>query len=241
MPFETPTAAPAPPTSPAPRAVGAAVRVEGRPGGRSELDKPLKLPASPDFYLIHHPNGWALEKSDDGYELLPTLKEMVLLGGINRVMLTPNGPDSGLARTKLRDSGWTVLEDQDEYRVLVDVKDGVAHRLRWDVIHRYPDGSSDVQFDRAGWLAWRRSLVERGVVAPPRPAVVRQLRARLERRIGRRGANLHIPAVQVAQERDEAALAGLDSATGGGDAPVAPAKPSHAETAAAKSQGAKKA
>jgi hypothetical protein len=195
---------------PAPRAPEGATEVQGRPGGRTELDKKLKLPTNHDFYLMHHPNGWRLEKTSRGWEVLPVLKDLVLAGGINTVELTEKGPDSGAARTKLRDRGWTMLEDQDEYRVVVDVAGGRAHRLIWDRIFRFPDGDFEVQFDHEGYADWRRSLVEEGRIDPPRPKVLATLRARLERRLGRRSQQLHIPTRAAAQEADQERLEALE-------------------------------
>jgi hypothetical protein len=166
----------------------------------------------------------------------------VLAGGINRVEITEKGPDSSHARTKLRDSGWVVLEDQDEYRVLIDVEGGTAHRLRWDIVHRYPDGSYDLTFDREGWIAWRRELVADGRLPPPRPSVIQQLTRRLERRLGRREAKLDIPRVRRMQDYDEAALAVLtgeapEGASGSPSTPTPPPTPEKPTGKASKREG----
>lgn len=201
MPMEIPTAPPP-----------GAKRVEGRSGGSPEVEKPLRLRPNHDFYLMHHPSGFRLERTDRGWEVLPVLKDLVKVGGINAVVLTEAGPNTSAARARLRDNGWTVLENQDDYRVLYDVAGGIAHRLRWEAVDRFPDGEVEVTLDEKGWADYRRSLVERKIIPPPRPKVLAQLRRRLERRIGRRGAKLSIPAFREAQERDEDRLEGLADA-----------------------------
>ena len=201
MPFETPEAPPG------------AVRVQGEKPGRSEIDKPLRLETNPDFYLMHHPNGWRAEETENGWELLPVLKDLVIAAGHNGVELTQGDqPDSSAARTRMKDRGWVILENQDDYRVAIKVAGGWAYRLLWDVIHRYPDGTFDLQFDHKGYQDFRRKLAEDGIVQPPRPSVVAQLERRYDKRLNRRGSRLHIPGAQAAQARDEAELEGLRQA-----------------------------
>lgn len=205
MPFEMPDA---PPSSPPP----GATRVEGRAAGRTEAEKKLKLPANPDFYLMHHSGGgFRLEQTERGWEVLPVLKDLVLIGGTNGVELTEAGPNSQLARAKLRDRGWTILENQEAYRLVYDVAGGVAHRLRWDVIDRYSDGTANITFDHKGFADFRRSLIEDGTIDQPRPAIIAQLRRQLERRMGRRETKLEVPSVKRAQKRDAEKLKALDS------------------------------
>ena len=193
---------------------------------------------------MHHPNGWRLEQTDRGFELLPVLKDLTLVPGINRVELSKAGPRSENARTRLRDQGWVVLDrHQEEYRVIVDVQGGLAHRLRWDIVDRYPDGTYDLAFDHAGYAEYRRSLVERGLIPPPRPRVVQKLRGRLERRLGRRMQHLHIPGVAVQQEQDQAELDAIEGAAaavhraaqGAGPASAGPTAPPAADPAEGKS------
>lgn len=209
MPFEPPQSPP--PAAPAPSAAGGTV-VEGRRGVTSEAKRALKLPTNPDFYLMHHPNGWRLEKTERGWEVLPVLKDLVCIGGTNGVEITEAGPNTANARAKLQDAGWTILMNQDDYRRIYDVAGGVAHRLLWDRITAYSDGDFDLAFDEAGYQDFRRALVTGGVLKAPRPRVVEALRNRLERRIGRRAGSLHIPARAAAQERDEDRLDGLAEA-----------------------------
>src|SRR5690606_5662999 len=95
-----------------------ATLVEGMEVGRTEGPTKLKLPKSPDFYLVHH-GGYHLHKVKDGYELLPTLKPLFIQAGVNGVAYNERDgrPNSSHARTLLADAGRTVLGDQSSYRI----------------------------------------------------------------------------------------------------------------------------
>jgi hypothetical protein len=169
------------------------------------------------FLLGHSPKSWELVEMEAGkWELLPVLKPLFLVPGTQLVEAakSPGSPiDSTRARARWEDMGFTVLKDSTEYRTTVPSATGPAYFLRWERIKPYPDGDWEMHLDQQGWNEWRRSLVADGRLAPPRGAVVSQLRQRLQRQITRAEPHAHLPKAVRAQEQARAMLAGLDAAT----------------------------
>ncbi len=181
-----------------PRSIDAAIS-EGTPTGdggqllpgqlatsRQSVDTSLPaLPTAPPFLLTHHPNDFELATLDGRDVLIPGIRKQPLVGGIQGIRQTKKGLDDTIMRAKLEKEGWIFLPEDPPYRQVLQVQGGDLHLSIWENLVVYPGGAADIVFDRAGETRWRLSLVERGIVAPPREGVIAKLIKRYGRRVER--------------------------------------------------------
>lgn len=146
-------------TTAAPAKAGAATG--SAPRRRRAANKVVNLPPSPDFRLKFHPARWEFT---DG-QWLPQLGKLKLepgIGGIDGRM------NEGTARENARQIGWQII-DQDaigeEYVVRYEVRGGFAHIAKWCTVKHMPGNMpASVKPDTAAFNAWRRSLIDRGII-----------------------------------------------------------------------------
>lgn len=194
----------------------------------------------PPFYLAHHPKGWEVV----GGRWLPRIKRIDLLPGVNggkTVMgrrhgkLVPVGVDGTLVKASLERQGWqfldediTVLVHDDDgelveeagYLEQFDGARGTFHCMPWDnprIIGWGSEARADRgDFDSAAFDAWRRWLVDEGIVQPPHEVV---LRAEVERQRARTNRSASIahdgsaPALKERAETEKARLEETEKAT----------------------------
>ena len=176
--------------------------------------KGQRLPQMPNnmFQLIawHSPTDWELV----GDELLPVIKFQPLAPGTNgvRARKEPDPPDPALLISALQRDGNVVFTDLSTYNVEYDAAHGVAYFLRWDRVKIYDDGEWEVHHDAEGFDAWRRSLVDDGVIPQPRARAVETLRRQGRRRREQAERHHHLPAAQRAAADAEDWLGGLEAA-----------------------------
>lgn len=169
------------------------------------------------FMLAAHPSSWDLVSTSEGWRLVPTLKRLILQAGVNFTKATEKegeALDSSDIEIKFKNRFKSeVLLDVDEYLYVADgAKGSKGHFLLWENVKTYPDGEYEITFDADGYDLWRYSLVTRGIVAPPRDAILSQLRTRLTRTKGRATRTPHLAQAQAALAEAERRLAGLDEA-----------------------------
>lgn len=170
-----------------------------------------------NFYLAAHPSSWDLVQTSEGWKLVPTLKRLILQAGVNFTKPAERDGeplDASDIEVKFRSRfKATVLHDVDEYLYVADGAKGTkGHFLLWENVRTYPDGEYEITFDADGYDLWRYSLVTRGIVPPPRDAVISQLRTRLNRQKGRATRTPHLAQAQEAKAEAERRLAGLEEA-----------------------------
>ncbi len=170
------------------------------------------------FRLSAHPTSWELVKTSKGWRLVPTLKRLALMPGVNwtKPARKGEGLDASDVEAKARNTfGQIVLTDIDEYMVEYDGANGTrGYFLTWDRLRTYSDGHWEVSFDQDGYDLWRWSLVTSKRMDGPRESVVSQIRTRLRRAKERAMRTPHLAAAQQARDDAEARLQGLDEALG---------------------------
>lgn len=128
----------------------------------------------------HHRSRWVVL---DGM-LVPDLMQIPLAGGIGGVASSATRDQAGNIRTVY---DLTMLRANREVRGHVVIERGGpageyirGHQVRGGYVyldqHATPiPGLPQLRWDRAGYAKWARSLVDRGVVAPPDPVVLDSL------------------------------------------------------------------
>ena len=132
---------------------------------------------------------------------LPVLRTFKMKPGLNGVRMGRNGPDISIAKARFEGDGWKILEYDAHEGGYLQKFDGINGPIFADVwtsprtlgigVH----SSVLWEKDRDGFNDFRRSLVEKGIISPPDPAVI-GAKARLQsKRAGRRINEAHIPHV----------------------------------------------
>jgi hypothetical protein len=133
--------------------------------------RPPNLGFTPPAFLKVHPDAWTVA----GGRLLPSVRKMPLVPGVNNVRFAADGVyDVRQAKYDAADRGWTVLPldlDGPGTSYMVEPWPGVW-LTRWETAH---PGATETVTDQTAYLDWCQSLVDRGIVDPPQPHVVRKL------------------------------------------------------------------
>tara|TARA_R100000664_G_C2739013_1_gene127839 strand:- start:492 stop:1046 length:555 start_codon:yes stop_codon:yes gene_type:complete len=164
--------------------------------------------AEPDFTLGHYPTEWEMVETENGLEWLPRLKKLALVPGVNGVRQTRNGVDDRIARTTYTDQGWTLIPRDLGYVTAYPTTSGTTYLLTWDRPKRLGNRCI-VKHDDAGFNAFRRSLIEDGVIERPDPDALEAIAERLRRTIARNEKNAHIAGVAEKIEADRELLAAM--------------------------------
>lgn len=143
-------------------------------------EEPVDLPPNHRFLMMVHPRHWTII---DG-QIVPYVKHFSLEPGVRGV--EPNGQATeALARQTAK--GWIPIPEnardpddpEETYLTVYDGKYGPVWCTEWQIL--YP-GSSTVDCDEAGYTAFLRDLMARGVLPSPAPHILREWRARLQKR-----------------------------------------------------------
>ena len=195
---------------------------EGRPvtlGGGGRNGDLLPVEPNAPWVLTHTELGWSPAMVDGKAWWIPTLKPMVIAGGLfgTKPGVEPDDPPQHrFAVNKMRDRkiARVVLESQvGEYLLQVECKGprsgrkGLFFYDRWEK-PAVVGGEYDPTYDTAGYHAWCLSLVHRGIIDPPNPRVLERIRDRLRGHLNRIGSLASTPSV-LAKHDAEKGLVGL--------------------------------
>jgi len=192
---------------------------EAKTVGKIETEK-LFSPNRPKFIFMHHGDQWDLIETSQGWELLPMLTQFQLMPGLNGVRHSPGGGiDSGAARASFMDQGWTFLANDtagpDGYLREYAGASGSIFVDKWCSPRKLGNGKRAKviwESDLDGYNDYRRSLLESGRIAQPDPNALDFKIALLEKRIGRKIKNAHIPAIAKEIEKAVAKKEAIETA-----------------------------
>lgn len=133
-----------------------------------------RLPATPPKLLLYHPERFTVM----GGQVIPLFGTMKLQAGIQRMKQGADGRfQKNEAEGSFAEQGWTVIPadvDGPGTSYIRQVAPAVF-LSRWE--KAYP-GSSHVDTDEAAYVAWCRTLLDRGVIPRPAPYVLELLQAK---------------------------------------------------------------
>tara|TARA_R100000655_G_scaffold19541_4_gene40743 strand:+ start:1211 stop:1885 length:675 start_codon:yes stop_codon:yes gene_type:complete len=167
----------------------------------------------PDFYLMHHPDGWEpVEVSPDEWEWLPKLKRFLLVPGVNGVRSVRGGVDDGPARINFERQGFKILPRDLGYVTKYTARNGrPTFYASWEIPVALGNRVA-VRMDDEHYIEFRRGLVQSGVVAPPEPEALDIVLEDLKHRINRNGTQIHIPGAKAVVDKATAKKAGATKA-----------------------------
>jgi hypothetical protein len=135
-----------------------------------------KLPASPPFVLLAHPQRWTVMAG----KVIPLMGRTVLQPGVNNVTAIERAGVPPIVQWKQavasrEERGWIAISwdvDGPGTSYLIEVAPGVVVE-KWT--RTYP-GSDRVDCDEAAYADWCRSLIARGYIAPPAVHILESMR-----------------------------------------------------------------
>jgi len=160
------------------------------------------------FYLMHNPEGWEpVKREDGGWEWLPILKRLICKPGVNGVRGGRGGIDDSQARVGFQDRGWTIIDRSLGYITRYPCRKGYTYYLTWDKPVK-AGRRVIVRHDAEGYNAFRRQLVEDGIVKAPVPEVLYGILNQYEKKIERNAKDIHIPAIKAKIDEAQEVLDG---------------------------------
>ena len=169
----------------------------------------VKLPAKANnrFFYKHHPKNWELyyfnteEKTGKKTETvkkpvwLPALHVHHETPGVNGTRGYSENPDSGLARTRLADKGWTIINpNQHDYLRKFPARKGSYWADKFTRLENI-GGELVKTYEHDNFALWRLELMKEGVIQIPHKTFIQRQMLDTQRRIERHTRNQHIPEV----------------------------------------------
>jgi len=146
----------------------------------------LPIPANQPFWLMHHPNTcWEFIHLQDRWMFIPDFRRLFEIAGCNGVRMIPRGgTDSQMARVKMMDDGFEVLDLELGYQTrhrctngwyyanVFDTPKILGNRVIW-------------KRDEQGWAEWRLQLLKDSVLQQPDPDILELFLEKQEKRVNR--------------------------------------------------------
>ena len=170
--------------------------------------RPPNLEPSPPFLLKFHPDRWVISKGS----ILPCFGKLKLQRGINRVDYRGGRFIVGEAKADAVRRGWTVIpiDIQGPGTSYLRCPEGTnAHILQW--VKTYP-GSSRMDRDDAGYIAFCEGLINDGHIEPPPLHILERMRSVWsDRHITAADRAVVVPSARVEANAAEATVKLLDA------------------------------
>ena len=169
----------------------------------------LPINSNSRYFFAHNPENWELKlfekttteetkrKKQTVPVLLPVLSSIPEEPGVNGTKSVGRHVDSGVMRTHLMDSGWTILDTgKHDYMRIYPAHKGNYHTSRWISFEKV--GKRIIQkFDADSFDEWRLQLMKKGVIAVPHPQIAALKLIQMDRAISRLEREQHIPEVNA--------------------------------------------
>ena len=142
-----------------------------QPWTGADVTRNNALPIKPNqpFWYMHHPNTcWEFVQHNEKWLFLPSFRRLFELAGVNGVRMIPRGgTDSQMARVRMMDDGFEVLEWDLGYQTRHQTRNGgwyyssiwevpkvIANRVVW-------------KHNIESFYDWKQSLLEESVIEAP--------------------------------------------------------------------------
>ena len=167
----------------------------------------LPVRANSRFFYKHHPKNWEIhyfemeQKTGKKTEVvkkpvwLPELSTHHETPGVNGTRGYTNNPDSGLARTRMQDNGWTIISPNvHDYLRKYPARNGSYWADRFTRLENI-GGDLITSFNHEDYANFRLSLMRDGVLQLPHKTFLQRKMMDIQRRIERHTRNQHIPEI----------------------------------------------
>ena len=166
-------------------------------GGQNDAAKRrLNTHANHPFFLTHYPTSWDFVQNGKTGEWLPHFSELKEAPGINGVQQNKHGVDSKYARVHYSDLGFVILDYKEhDYLMRYPALGGFYYVLKW-AVPKQVGKKVFWSLNEEEFNAWRRGLVEEGIIEPPHPEIIELKIDNCVQKINRAIKNQHIPEVK---------------------------------------------
>ncbi len=161
-----------------------------QPWTGQQISQKGNLPLAPNkpFWYMHHPNTcWEFLVHKNRWLFLPTFRQLFEMAGVNFVRLAKDGrgTDSSMARVKLMDDGFEILDLEMGYQTRHQTKSGGWYYSSIWEIPKISGNRVIWKLDKDGWNTWREDLMINGVLNYPDNDILSFMVDLQERRISR--------------------------------------------------------
>lgn len=178
--------------------------MKNQPWTGNQVQQNVGLPVYPNkpFWYMHHPNTcWEFLMYKDRWLFLPTFRRLWEWAGVNNVKLIPRGgTDSTMARVKMMDNGFQILDLEMGYQTRFPTKfGGYYYASVWES-PKVLGNKVIWNQDKEGYNDWREELLTDGVIAPPDTDILEFFVDMQEKRVSRNEGKNLTPRVQKMYE-----------------------------------------
>ena len=173
-------------------------------GGDVSKTSALPIKSNQPFWYMHHPNTcWEFIQHRGKWMFVPTFRRLFELAGVNGVRMVPRGgTDSQMARVRMMDNGFEVLEWELGYQTRHMTRSGGYYYTSiWD--------SPKVIGNRVVWKVdtqafndWRVELMEEGVIDFPDLDILSFFVDMQQKRVERNEGKNMTPRIQKQYSKD---------------------------------------
>jgi len=189
-------------------------------GVQSDVTLP-KLDPSVRFCFLHHRSNWEVILDSSGTpHLVPVVVPFRFQPGVSGVLQIGDGRaphgDPGVALTQKEADDWIRIPEEPvvawgqtlpSYCVRYQGQKGSAHLEAWWKLSDLGGGRIEKEWDQDGWIAWKQSLVQRGIVRNISEPIRKALENDYVRAAQRRRVNPnHAVAVAHSEQYEQRAL-----------------------------------
>ena len=164
----------------------------------------LPIPPNKPFWYMHHPNTcWEFELYKDRWLWLPTFRKLYEIAGVNNVRMIPRGgTDSTMARVRMMDNGFQVLDLEMGYQTRYKTKgNGYYYSSMFDT-PKISGRRVMWKHDREEYNQWRESLLVQGILAEPDIDILSFFVDMQEKRVQRHEGKHLTPRIKKMYEHD---------------------------------------
>lgn len=183
-----------------------------------------KLDPSVRFVFLHHRANWeVLVDSEGTTHLVPVVVAFRFQPGVAGVLQIGNGQaphgDPSIALAQKAADGWIQIPEEPvrawgelrpSYCVRYAGQKGSAHLEAWWKLSDLGGGRVEKEWDQDGWIEWKKSLVQRGLVAPISEPVRKALQADYAKSAQKRRVNPNHAVAIAHSEQYEQRARGCD-------------------------------
>ena len=146
------------------------------------------LPIKPNhpFWYMHHPNTcWEFVNYQDQWLFIPSFRRLFQQAGVNGVRMVPRGgADSQMARVRMMDDGFEVLDIELGYQSRYKCRGGYFYANVFDTPKVLGNRVIWKRDDKA-WIDWRLDLLRQGILKQPDEDILSLFIERQEKRVER--------------------------------------------------------
>jgi len=164
------------------------------------------LPIAPNkpFWYMHNPNScWEFELHRKRWLWLPSFRTLFEIAGVNNVRMVPRGgTDSTMARVRMMDNGFQILDLEMGYQTRFPTKSGGFYYASVFDTPKVSGKRILWKHDREGYNEWREGLMNDGILEKPDMDILSHFMDMQEKRVQRHEGKHLTPRIKKMYEHD---------------------------------------